>query len=254
MRSLLVGLLSFGLLSCERDREAPINLGVSEKTIIAAQEKYLNELNPYTIEQGQRVHSIETQELITAQGPQKIVTKEWTTEVIEVDNDPETRFIKTHKQVIDRTWDEDFIYEFKSLYFLRQIDSLQLLDQLDLNRLSMSSLISRSLKANQVASEEVDGISFQNLNEQEVMLVPPELVKNSENCKGIPDCRIPANVMTYDIVLRMKDGTRRTQKIEWIISGEVPYFASLLKDCASTVLTIEGIRVLIKQCSEVVDF
>jgi hypothetical protein len=241
--------------ACERNRTPP-GLGpqTSAEAIERAQAKRLNSLDPYSIQQGQRVHFVESQEVISSQGPIKAYTKEWITEVTNVENNPETRILTTYKSVTDKTWDEDFVYIFKGTYFLQQLDALTLLDQLEDRRFYPSSVLQQLEKRSEQGTIEVEGIALHNLQEQSVSIVPPELVKNAKNCKNIVGCRIQGEQISYDVVFLMSDGSTQTHRVEWLFSAEVPYFAAILKQCSTSVFPIDNLRVLVKQCSEVVNF
>ncbi len=251
-----VAIVFIGLLvACDRD---PVNTGPGEQTtpteINKAQERSLSKLDPYQIKQGQKVHFVETQELISSQAPIKVLSKEWLTEVKLIENEPEERILTNYKTVTDRLWDKDFVYVFKGVYYLEQVEALQLLDQLDENRYSMNSILRQLQEQGRVEETEIEGVAFHNLKEQSVSLVPPDRVKNSKNCKGIKDCRLQGDRITYDVVFLLKGGGTQTHNVEWLISPDVPYFAAILKQCSTTIVPIDNQRVLVKQCNEVVDF
>lgn len=255
MKIFAILLIGFTMLSCERE---PLGndsgSSVSATEIQLAQNRSLSKLNPYTVKAGQRIHHIETQEVISSQAPVKQLSKEWVTEVLEVENSESARYLTTSKQVTDKLYDKDFIYEFKNVYSLPQIETLSLLDQFNNNRYSMKSMLQNLSEQDQVEATEIQGVAYQNLSESRVSLVPPELVKDAKGCKSLQNCRIEADQIKYDIVFLLSDGTRRTHNIEWLISDQVPFFAAILKQCASTIVPLENLRVLVKQCNEVVDF
>ncbi len=255
IRSLILMICAGALLSCERE-PVPTTYGppTTESAIKSARDRMIAKLNPYTIQQGQRVHSIESQQVISSQSPVKLLSKEWVTEVVDVSELETERSLTTHKTVTDKLWDKDFIYKFKTAYSLQKVESLDLLDQLDEKRLHLSSTVANLAEANGIEKATVKGFGYSNLSERRVTLVPPQLVKEAENCKGLPGCRIEADQLTYDIVFLLDDGTTQTFNIEWLVSNQVPFFAGLLKDCNTTVAKIESLRVLVKRCTEVVDF
>ncbi len=242
-------------VACERD---PVDSGPGEQTspteINKAQERSLAKLDPYEIKQGQTVHFTETQELISSQAPIKVLSKEWLTEVKLIENQPEERILTNYKTVTDRLWDKDFVYVFKGVYYLEQVESLELLDQLDQNRYSMTSILHQLQEQGRVEETEIEGVAFHNLKEQSVTIVPPDLVKNAKNCKGIKGCRLQGDRITYDVVFLLKGGGTQTHNVEWLISPDVPYFAAILKQCSTTIVPVDNQRVLVKQCNEVVDF
>jgi len=80
------------------------------------------------------------------------------------------------------------------------------------------------------------------------------LVKSEPDCKGIEGCRMTADMITYDVVFQMSDSSIQKHTVEWYVSPDAPYFAGIMKQCATTLLSVESARVLLKQCEEVVDF
>ena len=153
-----------------------------------------------------------------------------------------------------RRFAENFNYEFQNVYSLELSTTLELMDQLNGNYYSPQSLIRQFEENDKSADVEVEGVAFQNLSTTEAVLVPPELVKSANNCKGLKDCRIRADIITYDIVFLLSDNSTQRHKVEWHISADVPFFAGIMKQCAATVLPVDNQRVLVKQCREVVDF
>ncbi len=255
MKVFFLAALCLSLLSCERE-PAKSNFGppTSLQAIADAQQASILKLDPYSIQQGQRVHSIESQEVISSQGPAKLLSKEWVISVTHVEDFQEEHRITTHKEMTDKLWDKEFVYEFKDVISLPQLDSFSAFDPSGLDRYSLSNTLLRLREAGEVQEKDIDGVAFHNLQKQEVVLVPPELVKSASKCKGLPDCRIRADKISYDIIFRLTDGSTQRHTVEWFISAEVPFFAALLKHCATTVLPVESLRVLVKQCNEIVDF
>jgi len=249
---LVAGLMT---LSCQRKvGKSSFGALTSQKAIAEAQNRAISKLNPYLVEKDQRIHTVETQEIMSSQGPAKFISKEWVTTVSDVQNFTDARFLTTNKIVTDRAWDENFIYEFKNVYSLEQVEKLQLLDQLNQNNYSLKSVVQGLMDKSDLEEVDVKGISFHNLAERPVTLVPPQLVKEAENCKGLVDCQIKADLITYDVVFLLSDGSTQVHNVEWYISANVPFFAAILKQCATTVIPVENVRVLVQQCTEVVDF
>ncbi len=253
-KTLTLGAVLF-LFACER--EVPqTNLGpqVSAQDIFNAQNKSLSRLDPYTIKKGQRVHKTETQEILSGQGPLKQMTKEWVTTVVEMNNEETFREIVTLQEVSDIEWEADFIYEFKNVYYLQQIDALRALDTLNQNSYQLNKMIEKLRPKELTNNVEVTGVAFHNLQTRKVPLSPPQLVKNGPDCKGIKGCRMDADLITYDVVFQMSDSSIQKHTVEWYVSPDAPYFAGIMKQCATTLLSVESARVLLKQCEEVVDF
>ncbi len=255
MRVLFLIAICLLSLSCERD---PVGNNRGPQTtpndIIEAQNRSLAKLDPYQISMGQRVHFIESQEIISSQGPLKALSKEWVTEVTDVANEPSERVLTTYKTVTDKLWDENFVYVFKGIYSLPQVEALELLDQLDQSRYQLPKMVQQLKERSGAEESEITGVAFHNLIEQEVTIVPPDKVKNSTNCKNLTSCQIKGDRISYDIVFLMANGNTQTHNVEWLISSEVPYFAGILKQCSTSLVPVDTLRVLVKLCNEVVDF
>lgn len=255
MKKTLFLILIISLLSCDKK---PINNNsgtpTSKSEIAAAQQQSLDKLDPYQIKQGQKVHFVDSQEIINGSNPIRTYNKEWVTEVTQLENSTAERVITTYKTVVDKHWDKDFSYTFKSVYHFPQMTNFELLDQLEDNRYQLNTLVQKLIEQKEVTEKSIQGIAYLNLKQKKVTVVPPQLVKNTKNCKGIKDCRLEADSITFDIVFLLNTGETQTHNIEWLISSDVPYFASILKQCAATVVAVDNLRVLVKQCTEVVDF
>ncbi|MCJ8278004.1 MAG: hypothetical protein MJK18_14275 [Bdellovibrionales bacterium] len=238
---LLISLL-FLNLSCDQKKEDP-GLGpqVNVIDIEIAQDQSLSKLDPYTV----------TQEVLTSQGPVKSISNESTIEVVDVENNPDARLITTLQKVLDLTAKDKFVYEVKNVFALSPIfeaPASRLKEQLN------ESFSVASLSKAQVYEAQIQGVSFHNLKTQQVVLVPPSIVKDSSDCRGLDPCEIPSDLISYDVVFHLEDGTQQKHSIEWFISTKVPFFAGILKQCATTLVPVEDLRVLVKQCDEVVDF
>jgi hypothetical protein len=244
----------FCTLNCEKKVSHTEATLVSKGAIEALQRYYISSLDPYSVKEGQMVHVIETQEVITSQSPIKNLSKEWLIEVSQLENSPEQRLLTVLKKVTDKTYDELFVYEFKNVYSLPQVTSQDFIDELGVKSDIPSPIYD---KVKQYATDEntkIDGIAYQNLKTREVSLIPPKKVAEHETCQDIPNCHIKANLITYDIIFLFSNGKQQSLNVEWYISTEVPFFAGLLKQCTTTLVPVDKARVLVKQCSEVVDF
>jgi hypothetical protein len=83
----------------------------------------------------------------------------------------------------------------------------------------------------------------------------PQKLIDENRCYGFENCEIMVNYLEYDII--GKDGTTGEEKrLHYIssFSGELPYLASNLKTCYTTLLEIDGQKHPAEVCQEVVDF
>lgn len=250
---ILLSLNSVFILSCEKEKKSS-GLGpqVEAIEIETAQNTSLSKLDPYAVKQGQRVHKIETQEIVTSQGPMKSLTKESATEIIQLENLEDVRLLTTVKKEVDLK--DNFTYEFKNVLALPQKVEQALKSYSFKKQIAKAFEISPYSGYRKVTEPEIEGVSFHNLAKREVVLVPPQLVQESKDCRGLSPCEIKADLITYDIVFHLTDGSKQKHQLEWHISPNVPFFAGVLKQCATTVVPLDDLRVLVKQCIEVVDF
>ena len=162
--------------------------------------------------------------------------------------------IKQGQRVHKIETQESFTYAFKNVLALPQKNQEAIKSYRFKKKLAKTLGLSPLANNRKVTEAEIEGVSFHNLAKREVILVPPELVLESEDCRGLSPCEIKADLITYDIVFHLSDGSRQKHQLEWYISPTVPFFAGILKQCATTLVPIEDLRVLVKQCLEVVDF
>lgn len=256
MRKILLCGLLLSTLACEKKAQEHSRGPQSSKSAIEAlQRAYTSKFDPYTIDVGQKVHRIETQEVITSQAPIKNLSKEIFIEVTELENFSDERLITTLRKVNDKITDANFTYEFKNVYSLPQLSSFQLMNQLSdvthsIHTLT-ESLMEQSTKKQEI---KIKGIAYHNLKTHITTLKPPQLVQESPDCAGLKDCKINADKLTFDIVFLLSNGKTQVSNVEWFFSSEVPYFAGILKQCATTLIPVDNARALVKQCNEVVNF
>lgn len=260
----LAALFIFSACIKEPPPSSPLGPLTSPTEIQNEQSKSLSQLDPYQIIAGEAVHGIDTIEIISSQRPVKSIAKEWIYEVTEIAHHPNRRVISTLKTVNDRIWDSSFDYEIKDVFKIPEhtADPLGLshwiaetnLPQIESPLFTESELQTLAQKKAESNEDNVTGIQFYNLRNQQVSATPPEKVQARPNCAGLKECKIQADQITYDVVFQYESGKTQTHNVEWLISREVPFFAGILKQCATTLVPIEGARVLVKQCSEVIDF
>ena len=246
-------IVRMAMMGCEQEISDP---GPGPKTSVAeiekAQDLALQDLDPGSIQQGQKVYKIETQEVFSTQAPIKNLSKEWTTEVTQVNDEGHQKIVTTLKKV--RETDDDFIYEFKNVYAFDRMVNFEAHQETHTESHSTEqaylSLQSGSLQL----SNQIEGVAFHNLQSVPVTLQPPEKVKNSPDCRGLKDCQIQATLIAYNVVFQLTDGSTQTHNVEWYVTNQVPFFAGLFKQCATSLVPIENVSVLVKQCTEVVDF
>ncbi len=256
------GLLFLLVLGCIKEPRpsSPLGPPTTVEEIEFVQSKSISKLDPYSVEPQQRVHGIETIEVISSQNPIKNLSQEWVVEVTEVENFENRRLLTTLKSVSDKTLTDQFVYEVKNVYAIPQLQGFQILQPLKINSEELLSFLKEQNQKNSElnsfnqAEDSIEGIAFHNLKSQEVTLKAPPRVQKSKDCQGLSQCQMSADKITYDVVFLFNSGKTQTHNVEWFISHQVPFFAGILKQCATTIIPVDSARVLVKQCSEVVDF
>ena len=246
---------SLTLIACEG--KVPSNeLGPASapEAIERAQINSFSKLNPLKTEKDQSVYVVETQEITTSDGPIYGLLKEWT--IVVTDKEDYTSHIKltSLRRVLNHDIEGKPIFDFKNVLVIKKSDfDIQQAFKPQTLAEKLSQKEYKGLNAKN-AEATLEQVSFHNLSVQSVVLNPPERVVNSPDCRGLSPCEIKADRISYDIVFHFSDDSTRSHQIEWLISSEVPFFASILKQCATTLVPVKDVRVLVKQCQEVVDF
>lgn len=98
-------------------------------------------------------------------------------------------------------------------------------------------------------------ITYHALKEQGLSVQPPPLVTEKTNCGGIPNCKINISHIEYDEILWNDVGGNVRYHCTFEFSNEVPYLASLLRNCIDFLYkTSDGRQVPVTLCADVIDF
>lgn len=96
--------------------------------------------------------------------------------------------------------------------------------------------------------------SYHDLSVTQEIQSPPLLVRERENCSGIPNCQLKVTKVQYDYVLWYPDQSFQKIQIVREFSTDAPVFGSEISFCFSTLVPHENRTVFIRQCDRVVDF
>ena len=121
------------------------------------------------------------------------------------------------------------------------------------NPLSLK-LMEKDSPAQKSVSQEIEKVTFHDLVVKTENSRPPETVAKLEDCGGIENCEIEITKISYEVVFHFSDEKIQKHQVEWHLSPDVPFFASVLEQCATTLVPIDNLRVLVKQCEKVRDF
>lgn len=102
-------------------------------------------------------------------------------------------------------------------------------------------------------------IQCQDFQYTDTEVAPPENVKNAENCRGIPGCKIKKRNFVLNMILNTEDEvTHAKLKIkayyEFSISKDVPYLARLTDFCLSQIVTTQNGKIPARFCHRIQDF
>jgi hypothetical protein len=82
----------------------------------------------------------------------------------------------------------------------------------------------------------------------------PQVLIDENRCYGFENCEITVNYLEYDIF--GKDAAGKNKRVHYIasFSGELPYLASNLKTCYTTLIELNGEEHPAEVCQELVNF
>lgn len=249
-----LGLWQLLFIGCDRPQENIDDLGteVMDWQIEQAQQAALSGLDPEKIQVGDIVYFVETQEVSTSDGPVTNLVSEHTIEVIDSRDEGERHLLTTLKTMVDHEKEERPIYKFENELAFQKI-SQEAGRSVAQNRLSLK-IMERDAPTNKSLAPVITDVTYHNLQVKREFSPPPVAVTKTEDCGGIFNCQLEVTSITYEIVFHFSDSTRQRHGMQWRISTEVPVFASILEQCATTLVPIENSRVLVKQCESLRDF
>lgn len=209
----------------------------SADTIFEKQEELLAQRDPETIQEGDFVSFLSTQQVFTGQRPTENLVEEEGITVTEREEFEEFFFITTQREVIDHTLENKPSFKFEdTMGFYKEGFGPE-----DL--------------ATEEEVEQRAQVVYQNLSVEEILYPRPQSVKEREPCPVGLDCRIPASRLTYEQLIPESEGNPSQRiLVEVVISLNVPFFATILSNCVSTVVVVEDSRPLVRQCKTVYDY
>ncbi len=96
-----------------------------------------------------------------------------------------------------------------------------------------------------------------NLKVWEETRTPPDLIKDQENCGGLPDCKLKVKIIKFDSIFEVKTPSAiEKQKISYHIalSPDLPYLSKLVELCQRGLIQIDSSKLLVTICSKVKNF
>jgi hypothetical protein len=237
IRSIGTAVFLFLCSGCDDDKASVPMEPTSAEKINKAQQDYLSLISPLKIQQGEFVYFIKSQEVYTGQQePSVTLMEEESLNVIERKEFPGYIEITLQKEVIDHLTEGSPHSIFKDVFYLETKGKTK------------NETLTES-----TASEEKPEVLFYNLKATDVLVSKPAKVLEKEPCPNSKECLLKARKISYDIVFT-DPLNPQTTKVEAWLSLDVPYFASILKSCYTTVISIDTARPLVRQCKSVFDY
>ncbi len=204
------------------------------QAINKAQQDILSKANPANIQKGEFTYFVQTQEVYTGQqNPSVSLISEEGLTVLDRQEGPGYVEITVQKEIIDHLQEGSPHSIFKDVFY-----------------------VSTEPLPNEDAPQEGTPdplIKFYNLVVRDEVFPKPAKVLEKEPCANPQDCFLNVKKISYDVVFE-DPGSPQTTKVEAWLSDEVPYFATILKSCYSTIVSIDTSRPLVRQCKSVFDY
>ena len=96
-------------------------------------------------------------------------------------------------------------------------------------------------------------ITYHNLKVTSGVVDAPDAVQGADFCSGKDPCQIDTTDISFDQVIWSGDQGQKVN-CQYTFSDQVPFLASQLKQCITSVVLEQNQHVLVDQCAEVVDF
>jgi hypothetical protein len=225
----------FFLTSCSSDSPQAPAVPTTADEINKAQQAALSLADPTRIQIGEFVYFLKTQEVYTGQQEPSVnlMEEEGLTVVNRVDY-PGYLELTLEKEVIDHLTAGSPHSLFKDVFYVATEPQPPSEDPVE------------TAPAN-------PNVKFYNLVQNDEKLRKPQKVIDKEPCVLEQDCFLNVKKISYDVVF-LDPENPQTTKVEAWFSPEVPYFATVLKSCYTTVVSVDTARPLVRQCKSVFDY
>lgn len=227
-------LLVFFCWGCSKNTSGPAKTPTTAAEINKAQQVFFEQIDPLLIQQGQFVYFLKTQEVYTGQlNPSTNLMEEESITVDEVSDLSSYLEVTIKKEVIDHLTEGSPHSLFKDVFYLAKGPA--------------------PVDDGGDSSPANSQVQFYNLKTADILVNKPEQVLQKEPCTDPQGCQLRVKKISYEIALEDPQNPRATQVEIWL-SADVPYFATILRSCYTTVVTIDSSRPLVRQCKSVFDY
>lgn len=123
-----------------------------------------------------------------------------------------------------------------------------------LKKLQMQKTQLQKKEATAMSEQPIIRISLHNLSSQKTMWPIPDFIQSRPQCGGVPNCQMPATEISYRLALWTSDTEYESFDSKLIVSTDAPYFGLVLSDCREQQPIIGDRDYFIRVCDEVSDF
>jgi hypothetical protein len=220
-------------VGCSSDSPSAPRVPTSAQEINKAQNEILANANPLNIQKGEFTYFVQTQEIYTGQqNPSVSLIAEEGITILDRHEEPGYIEITVQKEIIDHLQEGSPHSVFKDVFYI--------------------STESTSDEENNEGTPD-PLIKYYNLVIRDEVFPKPAKVLEKEPCLEPKDCVLNVKKISYDVVFE-DPVSPQTTKVEAWLSDQVPYFATILRSCYSTIVSIDTARPLVRQCKTVFDY
>jgi len=254
-------LAAIAVASC-KDKASSTDTPATFDDINNAQNDALEKSDPYSIQAGQYVYTLTTQELHSSDQPLENLIEESSFNVLEREEFGDHFEITTLKEVIDHLASDQPHYKFKNVMGM---DYATPTDPSDPSapskptagagaKLIATAWRDRLHKMDDGTEDGDTTVDFYNLRVEHAKVPRPQKVIDASPCPDGSDCDLNVTKIFYDAVItRPGEAPEREQFENWY-STDVPFFASVLKSCIKVLVKMDDALPLIRQCDVVYDY
>jgi hypothetical protein len=232
----------------ETDFGPEVHRNVIQSTLVQA----LSLADPLNIRERDFVHIVHSQRYLTPGGPQANIISELGINI--------WNFEETEDWIAYTLVEEEVRYQSdgtqKTVVF--EDDIVVSKRPLNQNAASTSSLATSHLQKfagnySTLQPQSSPRASYHQLRVAEKTVPPPFPVQQKQGCEGLQDCKITVFEVRFNEVIWQGDSPTIYQH-HYVFSGDVPYYAAVLKQCITGQVEVNSIPILVTDCREVENF
>ncbi len=239
-QALGLGLIFLFGASCS-DKTSPPMVPTTSLEIQKAQEDILVHISPLKIQKNEFVYFLKSQEVYTGQqDPSLSLMEEESITITDRVDYADYIEVTMEKEVIDHLSQGSPHSKFKDVYYFAK-DAVE--------KSVPTAFISH---ADSPKADDTE-IRYYNLKVSDEKWKKPQKVIDKNPCETANECLLNVKKISYDIVF-LDPTNPQTTKVEIWLSLDVPYFATILQSCYTTVISVDSSRPLVRQCKTVFDY